>query len=309
MIISASRRTDIPAFYSKWFMNRIRDKFALVRNPLFTNRILKVSLNPADVDAIVFWTKNPQPMIKHITELNNLGYFYYFLFTLNPYYKTFEPNIPEQSDLIDSFHQLSSLLGNRRLIWRYDPIIITDNLDEKYHLDNFYKLASSLQGLTKTCITSFMVAYKKCIKNMCGIKVENIDAARKARILNSLKSIADHFDIQLQICADEDNLECIEFSSCVDIKLINELTGKNIKYKKDAGQRENCHCAGSIDIGSYNTCQHGCIYCYANYDTVKVVDTIALHDPDSPLLIGEVGENSKIMEAKNLNHKVSQSTR
>jgi len=294
MIISASRRTDIPAFYSNWFMNRIRDGFVLVRNPLFKKIVTKVILDPEKVEAIIFWTKNPQLLIEKLPELNDRGFFYYFLFTITPYGIQLEPNIPSNHHLIDTFHQLAELIGKERVIWRYDPIIISDVSDENYQLDSFYNLASSLKDSTNTCITSFMVTYKKCLKNMQGITVENFDVSRKTALLNSLKQIAGNFNINLLLCADENNIEGIEKSCCIDIQLINKLKGKEFKYKKDPSQRMHCHCAESIDIGAYNTCLHNCLYCYANYDSSKVRETIAGHKLLSPMLIGEPSGNEQI---------------
>lgn len=294
MIISASRRTDIPAFYSNWFLNRVRDGFVMVRNPLFKKIVTKVILDPEKVDAIVFWTKNPQLLIEKLPELDNRGFFYYFLFTITPYGYKFEPNIPANQHLIDIFHHLSELIGKERVIWRYDPIIISDVTDFNYHLDSFYNLASSLKGYTSKCITSFMVTYKKCLRNMEGINVENIEYSKKSSLLNSLKQIAGNFDISLFLCADENNFDGIEKSCCIDIQLINNLKGTDIKYKKDQSQRIHCHCAESVDIGAYNTCLHNCLYCYANYDSSKVKETIAGHKPQSPLLIGEPSGSEQI---------------
>ncbi len=206
----------------------------------------------------------------------------------------FEPNVPANQHLVDSFHHLAELIGKERVIWRYDPIIISDVTDVNFHLDSFYNLASSLNDYTSRCITSFMVTYKKCIRNMHDVKVENIDIVRKSNLLNSLKKIAENFNMRLSLCADENNVDGIEKSCCIDTQLINILKGTDIKYKKDPSQRMHCHCAESIDIGAYNTCLHNCIYCYANYDTSKVKETIAGHKLRSPMIIGEPSGNEQI---------------
>jgi hypothetical protein len=294
MIISASRRTDIPAFYSNWFMNRVREGFVLVRNPLFKKIVTKINLDPEKIDAIVFWTKNPQILIEKLPELDSRGFFYYFLFTINPYGRKLEPNIPGNKDMVDTFHHLSEMIGKERVIWRYDPIIVSEKTDDNYHLDSFYNLASSLKGYTSKCITSFMVTYKKCIRNMQGMIVENVEDLKKGILLNELKQIANNFNINLQLCADEQNYEGIDRSCCIDTELISKLKGTEIKYKKDPSQRMHCHCAESIDIGAYNTCLHNCLYCYANYDTSKVKETIAGHKPLSPMIIGEPSGSEQI---------------
>ncbi len=294
MIISASRRTDIPAFYSNWFLNRISDGYILVRNPLFPKIVTKVVLDPKKIDAIIFWTKNPELLIEKLPELDERGFFFYFLFTITPYGKELEPNIPANDLLIQTFKHLSWLIGKDRVIWRYDPIILSDVIDSNFHLDKFYNLASSLKGATSECIVSFIVPYKKCLRNMPEMKIDNIDVQRKTTLLHSLKHIAENFDIKLTLCADENDIENIEPSCCIDIALINRLTGKRLPYKKDPGQRINCNCAESIDIGAYNSCMHNCLYCYANYDTEKVKETIHFHKLKSPMLIGDLSGNEQI---------------
>lgn len=294
MIISASRRTDIPAFFSNWFMSRVQEGYILVRNPLFPRIVTKVTLNPEKIDAIVFWTKNPQLLIERLPELDSRGFFYYFLFTITPYGTELEPNIPANDLLVNTFQYLSELIGKDRVIWRYDPIIISDTMNENYHIDQFYNLASSLKDSTSRCITSFMVTYKKCIRNMHGMKIENLDVQKKTTLLHSLQKIANNFNIKLSLCADENKIENIEASCCIDTMLINQLTGKILNNKKDPSQRINCNCTESIDIGAYNSCMHNCLYCYANYDTAKVKETITFHKSKSPLLIGELSGNEQI---------------
>jgi hypothetical protein len=296
MIISASRRTDIPAFYSDWFLSRIREGFAMVRNPLYPKNITKVSLQPDHIDGIVFWTKNPQPMIEKLKELDERGYFYYFLYTITAYGKDLEPNIISKEELIKTFLHLSELVGPQRIIWRYDPIILTDTIDENYHVDNFYNLASLLRGITSKCITSFMVGYKKCIRNMDSIKLEHPDLSKKSSILTSLKQVASHFNIELSICADDDQFDDIKPSCCIDPEIIKLFSEKKPENKKDTSQRIKCNCTESIDIGAYNTCMHHCIYCYANYDSNKVNETVTAHHVNSPMIVGELFGNELIRE-------------
>jgi hypothetical protein len=296
MIISASRRTDIPAFYSDWFLNRIREGYVMVRNPLYPKNITKVSLHPDHIDSIVFWTKNPEPMIEKLKELDERGYFYYFLYTITAYSKDFEPNVFPKEKIIDTFLHLSDLIGKQRIIWRYDPIILTDTIDENYHLDKFYNLASLLNNATSKCITSFMVGYKKCIRNMGSLKFERPDVTRKNSILTSLNQIAGHFNIELSICADDDQFDDLKSSCCIDTELINLISGKKPEYKKDTSQRIKCNCTESIDIGAYNTCMHHCLYCYANYDNDKVNNTVAAHNINSPMIVGELFGNELIRE-------------
>jgi DNA repair photolyase len=288
MIISASRRTDIPAFYSQWFMNRIKQGFVLVPNPLFPKTITRVSLEPENVDAIVFWTKNPSPLINELSELDIRGYFYYFLYTLTPYGTEFEQNVPSANSRISTFKDLSGAISAARVIWRYDPIILTENHDVNYHFERFYHLASSLKGYTNECITSFFVGYKKCKKNLKDFDIEHADSIKKTYILNTLKEIAASMEIKLTLCADEEQFEGIEASCCVNSQLISEHVKKTIPYRKDLSQRATCRCSGSIDIGAYNTCRHNCLYCYANFDFEKVQGTVEKYNPNSPVLCGSL---------------------
>jgi len=155
MIISASRRTDIPAFFSNWFMNRVREGYFYSVNPFNSNQITKVSLESPDVDAICFWTKNPRPLIKHLIELENLGLNYYFQFTLNPYGKEFEPGLPSLEKRIATFRALSGQIGQERVVWRYDPVILSNATPVEWHLERADFIASSLSGRTDRLVFSF----------------------------------------------------------------------------------------------------------------------------------------------------------
>ena len=156
MIISASRRTDIPAFYSEWLLNRLKEGYALVANPRNALRFSRVSLNPQTVDCLVFWTKNPAPMLPKLDEITAMGYPFYFQFTLTPYGQDIEQNLPDKKTLLQTFQALSRLLGAKRVIWRYDPVILTAQMNIEYHLQCFETFASALEGYTHRCIFSFL---------------------------------------------------------------------------------------------------------------------------------------------------------
>ena len=154
MILSVSRRTDIPAFYSEWFFNRIKEGFVYVRNPLNIHLVSRISLDPKLIDCIVFWSKNPKPMLKRLDELKD--YMYYFQFTINPYNEYLENRVPKKQQIIDTFHKLSSAIGPQRTIWRYDPILLTNDIDINYHVTYFEEIAKRLYGYTNTCVISFV---------------------------------------------------------------------------------------------------------------------------------------------------------
>ena len=292
MILSASRRTDIPAFFSEWFYNRIQKGFVLIRNPMNIHQISKVNIRPEVVDCIVFWTKNPKPLINRLEILDQ--YHFYFQYTINGYGQKLEPNIPTLQESLDCFKSLSELLGAHRVIWRYDPIIITDDHSIKYHINNFSEIAQQLSGYTRKCIISFVNYYKKCIKNMKSIQFHHITEEQITKLAERFALICKRNDISIWSCAEKISLEKygIKHGKCIDDNLIEELCGYSIKIEKDKSQRTHCHCVTSIDIGAYNTCPHGCLYCYANYDMNSVRRNYTMHDRNSELLIGTIRDQN-----------------
>ncbi len=302
MIISASRRTDIPAFYTEWFMNRMKDGYVIVRNPMNYNQLSRVCLTADLVDCIVFWTKDPRPMIPRLTELSD--YTFYFQFTLTAYGRDVEKNLPDKkSVLIPAFRELSRLIGPERVIWRYDPILITSRYSEAYHLKAFREIAEALSGYTEKCVFSFVDSYarnQKALKAL-GIQAQTNDAMR--RMAKKMRDIAAENHMRIATCAERINLEDlgIDHNACVDKQLIERLTGGTIKNtkknSKDQGQRGDCRCMPSKEIGAHNTCGHGCVYCYANFSPESVKKSMALYDPNSPILCDKIGENDVIKDA------------
>jgi hypothetical protein len=300
MIISASRRTDIPAFYSDWFMSRIKEGFVLVRNPFNALQISKISLRPDVVDCIVFWTKNPANFISKLTILDRLGYQYYFQFTLTPYGKEIESNLPDKQELISTFITLSKMIGKERLVWRYDPILLTDHLDRKYHYKQFQTFAEKLAPYTDRCIISFVEFYSKSVRNLKGLNVERIDDATMREIAANFMNVCRTHGLRLETCAEDIDLTDLGIANgkCIDDRQIAKILGREISVKKAQGQRKKCGCVSSIDIGAYNSCSHNCLYCYANYSSSLVKANIALHDPDSPLLLGQLRDDDRIADTK-----------
>lgn len=300
MIISASRRTDIPAFFGEWFMKRLKEGYVLVKNPYNISYLSKILLQPETVDCIVFWTKNPKSFIKHLKSIDNLGYAYYFLFTLNPYTSYLETNVPYLKELIDTYKLLSDKIGSQKVVWRYDPIIITKEFTLNYHVKKFSFLCSKLSSYTHTCITSFITMYSKCKKNLSELNIDYLSDDKKLNILIELKNITNSYNIELKICATSltGSGNIFQHAKCIDNNLIENIIDTNLKIKKDKNQRETCLCVESIDIGTYNTCLHKCRYCYANYSFSSVDKNIKLHNQDSPLLIGNISDNENIIQRK-----------
>lgn len=294
MIISASRRTDIPAFYSDWFFNRIKEGFLLVRNPMNLHQVSRINLSPDVVDCIVFWTKNPQPMLTRLSELN--GFNYYFQFTLNSYDKSIEANVPEKKKLIKTFQELSDNLGKDRVIWRYDPILLTSKFDVEYHIKWFEYLAEKLSAYTNRCVISFVDLYKKTERNLQGINLLPLDKQAMNDIARQISLISLKYNIQIESCSEDIDLDSynIKHGKCIDDILISKIIGKKLNLDKDPNQRLSCGCVKGLDIGAYNTCKHNCFYCYANFNKEVVKKNVQLHNDKSPLLFGELGEKDKV---------------
>lgn len=298
MILSVSRRTDIPAFYSEWFFNRIKEGYVYVRNPMNIHQVSRIKLSPDVIDCIVFWSKNPSPMLNRLHELD--GYMYYFQFTINPYDMGIEQNVPTKNRIIETFKELAYKIGPERVIWRYDPIILTDNITLDYHIRYFEEIAKRLQGYTKTCVISFLDLYKKTERNLRNSSARELAQSEMLKIATHISHIAHRYGITVQSCAEKIELDCIgiRHGHCIDSVLIEDLLGVKLVVSKDKNQRPECGCVQSIDIGEYNTCGHNCKYCYANFNGQKVQEKVRLHDPNSPLLIGNIKPDDKITERK-----------
>ncbi len=294
MIISASRRTDIPAFYSDWFINRINAGYLYVANPMNRKQVSKIQLSSNLVDCIVFWSKNPKPILSKLKYLSD--YNYYFQYTITAYDNDIERNLPSKSELLDTFKILSDTIGPERVIWRYDPIFYTDKYTYDNHLKLFGMMAKELSGYTHKCIISFLDNYKKTLRNMKCCPHVLSSEAEVLDISRALVSITNHYNMVLETCAEEVNLKYlgIENGKCIDDKLVERIAGKHLTIGKDKTQREVCGCVASIDIGAYNTCNHHCLYCYANLDHLKATANFERHNPDSELLFGELIGDEKI---------------
>lgn len=302
MIISASRRTDIPAFFSTWFMNRIREGFLCTRNPFNAHQIQRVSLSPADVEAIVFWTRNPKPLMPHLAELKNLGHDCCYLFTITGYPRVLEKKVPRPQDAIEIFIALSKQIGPEKVVWRYDPVLVSSLVTIEDHKRIFGKIASALGGHTNRVIISFADIYKKVKSNLDKFaKANSVVISDLTKDMESLLEISRFFaktaeasGMQIQSCAEEIDLDAvgIRHGKCIDDVWLNKIFRIRVPHAKDKGQRDECGCIKSTDIGMYNTCQHGCEYCYANYSEKSVRSNMLKHDPQSPFLVGPADDQN-----------------
>lgn len=308
MIVSASRRTDIPAFYSEWLMNRLREGYVLVPNPRVPSRFSRVTLNPQVVDCMVFWTKNPAPMLPKLDEISAMGYPFYFQFTLTPYGRDMEQNLPPKSTLIRTFQKLSCMLGPERTVWRYDPVILTDQMDVGYHLRCFKQMAAALEGYTHRCIFSFLDFYPKVRGPMRNMGAKEIQKSDMLRIAEGFSDIAQEHRLQLFTCCEPVDLSPygIDHASCIDAAMIEAILGCSVRSRKAAGQRPGCGCIESVEIGAYDCCPHGCKYCYATSSPDTVRNRVRSHDPKSPVLFGLLPQQAIITDREMISVKDAQ---
>jgi DNA repair photolyase len=271
MILSASRRTDGPALYTDWFFKRLQDGYFLVPNPFVENgKIAKIDVKPVkaetnilggkevtgNIDGIVFWTKNPAPMLNRLNELND--YMHYFLYTLNPYGGNIERNLPPLDERLKTFRTLSEQIGAERVIWRYDPILLTHDFDVNRHIAQFESLATQLNGYTKRCKISFLIGKHA--------QMHAPDFSERRQIVAAISDIANKNGIKIETCtlAEEFTEFGVTKSSCIDPELWESLLQAKRKSKRLDNQRKECRCMPSVDVGIYHTCSNGCMYCYAN---------------------------------------------
>lgn len=291
MIISASRRTDIPAYYSEWFLKRLKAGYVLIRNPVMSSTVYKMELNPKIVNCIVFWTKDAANILDKLDEITSLGYKYVFQFTITPYGSDIERNIRPKEDIIKTFRRLSDMIGCERIIWRYDPIIFNNLFTPEYHLKNFENMCSQLSGYTKIVNMSLVQSYHN--KNF-GSEISRQD---KERFLRNLKETALSYSIEPRLCCypEDPQMYGIKRAKCIDKEYLEMICGYKLKLPRDKNQRTLCECCESIDVGIYNTCIHGCTYCYATSNLRETIYNYKNHHPENELLIGSISEEDEIV--------------
>ena len=292
MIINTGQRTDIPAFYSEWFANRLREGCVCVRNPYDPNQVSRYRLDPSVVDVIGFCTKNPSPMFPYMELLKDYGQ--YWFITITPYGRDIEPHVPDKRRLLDDFKRLSEMVGTEAVCWRYDPIFISDRYSADYHLRAFEQMASALEGATRTVVISFIDLYPKVRRNF----PEALEVTKEQRLTlgKAIIDIASSRGMTVKPCAEGDELAVYgaECSGCMRISDYERAIGKRLNAPKRKGARAECACYLSCDIGAYDSCRHLCRYCYANAEPAKVLAHSRLHDPKSPFLIGGYREGDRI---------------
>ncbi len=286
MIINTGQRTDIPAFYSDWFINRIKEGYVMVRNPYYPSNVTRISLDPKVVDIIGFCTKNPRPMLKYLDILKPYGQFWYI--TITGFERDMEPNVPDYNQVIEDFKYLSNKIGKNCVGFRYTSIIINYKYTIKYHIDRFNDICSRLEGYTNLCAFGFIDIYPKLAK----LHPELLDTTDdiKIEIAKEFKKIADSYNMELRLCSKEKWLKDygINIEGCMLLKDYERTLGIELIPKKKMQARKGyCQCYLSSDIGAYSSCMHLCKYCYANGTITEVKENYNRHNPNSPFLIGD----------------------
>ena len=296
MILNTGLRTDIPAFYTPWFLNRLKEGFVLVRSPYAPSRVTRYRISPDVVDVLGFCTKNPAPMLPHLELLRPYGQHWYV--TITPYGRDVEPNVPPAEQVIQDFRRLSEIVGMRSIGWRYDPILISETYPVERHIADFERMARTLSGSTEVCVISFIDLYDKVRRNFPEARA--VGREDRFRLGRAFVEIGRRYGIAIKSCAEGDELApCgVDTSGCMTISVYEIAIGAKLSVPKGKPSRPECLCHLSADIGAYNTCGHLCRYCYANHDEATVRRNFAAHDPASPFLLGGFRPGDEVGDAK-----------
>ena len=307
MILNTGLRTDIPGFFSEWFYNRIEDGFVYVRNPYAKNQIYSYRLDPELIDCIIFCTKNPKPMFENLEKIDKFNQYWHI--TITPYEKEIEPNVPPINDVLESFKYLSKKLGKENVTLRYDPIFINEKYTLEKHIESFEYIINSLSGYTTEAIISFIDLYEKTKRNFP--QAREVTKDERLKIGKEFARIGNENNIRIKTCVEGTELDKfgIDSSGCMTKEVIERAINKNLNIPKQKARNGECYCLLNNDIGEYNTCDHGCLYCYANSNKRLVKRNLKLHDPKSPILIGEIKEDDIIKEMKQKSLIINDSTR
>ena len=286
MIIQTGMRTDIPAFYTPWFLNRLREGYVCTRNPYNPTMVTRYELTPEVVDLIAFCTKNPHPMLAHREELAPYGQ--YWFVTITPYGPEIEPGVPGTEAVMEDFRQLSGRLGKKCVAWRYDPVFISEVYTIERHIREFARIAEGLAGCTDTCVISFIDLYRKVRRNFP--EAVTVNREDRLKLGKAFAGIAASRGMRVKACGEGRELEPygVDCGGCMTQEVYERALGRRMIVPKRKSQRELCGCLMGSDIGAYDTCGHLCRYCYANADPQRVRENMRHHDPKSPLLVGHL---------------------
>ncbi len=297
MIINTGGRTDTVNYYSDWLLNRFKEGFVYSRNPFYPSQVYKYILSPDIVDCVIFCSKNYKPILKRFHEISDRFNVFCF-YTITAYDKDIEPNVPSIEESIETLIKLSKIIGKEKISWRYDPVLLTTKYTIDRHLQTFEYMAKELSPYVSFCIFSFVEMYKKLSKNMP--EIIPFTQEDKIQILKNFGEFSKKYNLKIQTCADPEDYTNygISHSGCITTEVLSNALGIKFKKMPHNGNRKNCKCMPSRDIGAYNTCPNGCKYCYANSDPEIAKKILPKHDPTSPILIGNITPNDIIIESK-----------
>lgn len=297
MILSVSRRTDIPAFFSDWFMNNLKNHTFYLPNPYNDKLISKLEFKKEDLDMIIFWTKDAINFMSHLDYLLDNNYPFYFHYTLTPYFDDLEPLKHSKEQIINNVIELSQKIGKERVILRYDPILLFDKYDLNYHKKAFKRLVARLDGYVDKIILGFLNTYDHQKDYHQQIKISTLTHQQQNEIVEYYATVIKKTSIELEVCSSANDFSNygVAKAACIDYKLIERLTKKKFKKMIFDKTREHCLCYKCIDIGVYQTCLNGCLYCYANDNTKKLKQT----KQDDSLLVGTL-DNKEIKIRKDV---------
>lgn len=295
MILNTGSRTDIPAYYSKWFYRRIEEGYVYVRSPYNPLQVTRYRLDPEVVDCVCFCTKNPEPMLPGLRKLAAFRQLWYV--TITPYDREIEPGVPDKKGVLDSFRRLSEAVGREHISWRYDPVFLSEKYTLSFHQESFEQMAAYLEGYTDQCVISFIDLYAKTRRNFPEGK--EVSRADQEALAKAFVESGRRHGITIRSCCEGSWPEQygIDTGGCMSRQVMERAVGSSLRVPKKAPARPECSCLLGSDIGVYNSCGHGCLYCYANYDQETVKYNMRRHDPRSPFLIGGHMEGEVIREA------------
>ena len=297
MILNTGQRTDIPAFYSEWFYNRVREGYVLVRNPYYPQQVTRYRIHPSVVDVICFCSKDPAPMLPGLSALS--AFRQYWHVTITPYGRDIEPGVPDKSAVIEAFHDLSRIVGREAVCWRYDPVFISEKYSVGFHKEAFAQMAKQLSDATGQVIVSFIDLYRKTRRNFP--EAREVTKEEKLELGQSIAETGRRLGMRVYSCFEGEVLSAfgVDTGGCMTQAVLERAFGESfdIPAGQGSGARPGCQCLLSCDIGAYNSCGHLCRYCYANEDPELVTRNMRRHDPESPFLIGGALAGDEVREA------------
>ena len=295
MIINTGGRTDTVQYYTKWLLKRFEEGYVYSRNPLFPNKVTRYELTPEAVDCVVFCSKNYRPILSDLPKITS-RFNTYFHYTITAYGKDIEPGVPGIEESMETLIKMSEKVGKQRIAWRYDPVLLTKEYTIKRHLETFEHMAEVISPYIDRCIFSFVEMYKKLEANMP--ELIPLTGQDMETLAQGLGMIAEKYGIYIQTCGTNGDYTRygIHSSGCMTLDILGSANGIIFRNLKHKGMRQGCHCIESRDIGAYDTCMNGCKYCYANKTPRKAFENYKLHDPMSPLLLGDLKPDDTVIQ-------------